>query len=61
MLLHDDLDIPRPPPPYAALKITGSPCFIQNSNASSELVTGPSVPGTIGTAASIAACLAATY
>ncbi|KYQ59247.1 hypothetical protein ALC60_01833, partial [Trachymyrmex zeteki] len=45
------LDIPRPPPPYAALKITGRPCFMQNSIASSELVTGPSVPGTMGTPA----------
>ncbi|KYM84478.1 hypothetical protein ALC53_05264 [Atta colombica] len=53
MLLYvlDVLDIPRPPPPYAALKIIGRPCFIQNSIASSELVTGPSVPGTIGTPA----------
>ncbi|KYN11296.1 hypothetical protein ALC57_16507, partial [Trachymyrmex cornetzi] len=47
----DVLDIPRPPPPYAALKITGRPCFMQNSIASSELVTGPSVPGTMGTPA----------
>ncbi|KYN04313.1 hypothetical protein ALC62_05079 [Cyphomyrmex costatus] len=50
-ILLDVLDIPRPPPPYAALKITGRPCFMQNSIASSELVTGPSVPGTIGTPA----------
>lgn len=55
------MNLPRPPPPYAALKITGSPCFMQNSIASSEVVTGPSVPGTMGTPASIAACLAATY
>lgn len=34
---------------------------MQNSIASSEVVTGPSVPGTMGTPASIAACLAATY
>lgn len=31
------------------LNITGRPCFAQNSFASSLVVTGPSVPGTIGT------------
>lgn len=56
----DEQVVPRPPPPYAALKITGRPCLLQNSTASSALVTGPSVPGTIGTPASIAAFLAAT-
>lgn len=29
--------------------MTGKPCLTQNSLASSLVVTGPSVPGTIGT------------
>jgi hypothetical protein len=41
--------IPRPPPPNAALKITGRPCFRQKSMASSDVVTGPGVPGTTAT------------
>ena len=41
--------IPRPPPPYAALKITGRPFCLTNASASSLLLTGPSVPGTTPT------------
>lgn len=33
----------------STLNITGKPCFIQNSFASSLVVIGPSVPGTMGT------------
>lgn len=29
--------------------MTGKPCFLQKSRASSLVVIGPSVPGTIGT------------
>jgi len=52
--------IPRPPPPYAALNMTGRPYLRQNSMASSVVVTGPGVPGTTGTPASMAAFRAAT-
>ena len=38
--------IPRPPPPKAALNITGSPYASQNCFASSNDSTGPAVPGT---------------
>ena len=43
--------IPRPPPPYAALNITGNPCVSQNFLASSRDSTGPGVPGTTCTPA----------
>uniref|UniRef100_A0A1B0C5Z2 Uncharacterized protein n=1 Tax=Glossina palpalis gambiensis TaxID=67801 RepID=A0A1B0C5Z2_9MUSC len=42
------------------LPIVGPQCDVANSTASSLVVTGPSVPGTIGTPASIAAVRAAT-
>ena len=38
--------MPRPPPPYAALKMTGVPYCSQNAYASSADLTGPGVPGT---------------
>lgn len=41
--------IPLPPPPNAALMITGYPYFSTNDTASSTLPTGPGVPGTTGT------------
>lgn len=47
---HTSIDLtilmPRPPPPYAALKMTGSPYCSQKCLASSILATGPSDPGT---------------
>lgn len=43
--------MPLPPPPYAALKITGIPCFRQKSFASSSIEIGPGVPGTTATPA----------
>ena len=43
--------MPLPPPPYAALNITGKPCCSQKRMASSADFTGPSVPGTTCTPA----------
>lgn len=43
--------MPRPPPPNAALNITGRPCCLQKSTASSVVLIGPGVPGTMGTPA----------
>ncbi len=41
--------MPFPPPPAAALMITGNPISRAKPNASSESSTGPGVPGTMGT------------
>ena len=41
--------IPLPPPPAAALMITGKPICLANASASSTSSTGPGVPGMIGT------------
>lgn len=42
--------IPRPPPPCAALMMTGYPTpDSMKPRASSKVETGPSVPGTTGT------------
>ena len=41
--------IPLPPPPAAALMITGKPICSAKTCASSESSTGPGDPGTIGT------------
>jgi hypothetical protein len=41
--------MPRPPPPKAALRITGNPYCLQNSAASSARLIGEFVPGTTGT------------
>mmetsp|Transcript_11200 Transcript_11200/g.35660 ORF Transcript_11200/g.35660 Transcript_11200/m.35660 type:complete len:206 (+) Transcript_11200:1648-2265(+) len=41
--------IPRPPPPIAALMITGYPASRAKALASSTVRTGPSDPGTTGT------------
>ena len=42
---------PRPPPPYAALMATGSPCSPANSTTSSASATGSWVPATRGASA----------
>ncbi len=42
--------IPFPPPPAAALMITGNPIFFAKPSASSTSSTGPGVPGTTGNA-----------
>ena len=47
--------MPRPPPPYDALMATGQPWTAPKAWISSAEVTGPSLPGTTGTPASIAA------
>ena len=39
---------PRPPPPYAALMATGSPCSLANAMISSASATGSDVPATSG-------------
>ena len=52
--------MPRPPPPNAALRMTGRPCVRANACTSSSVLTGPSEPGTTGTRASSAACRART-
>ncbi len=52
--------MPRPPPPAAALMITGYPIFAATSTASSSVSTAPSDPGKIGTPAAFAARLHAT-
>lgn len=41
--------MPRPPPPYAALKMMGKPYVSANACASCRLAMGASVPGTTGT------------
>lgn len=41
--------MPRPPPPYAALKMMGKPYVWANACASFMLAMGESVPGTTGT------------
>jgi hypothetical protein len=43
--------IPRPPPPMAALMMTGKPTSLTNPAASSYFSMAPSVPGTVGTPA----------
>jgi hypothetical protein len=48
--------MPRPPPPAAALKITGKPAASATSTASASSLSGSSLPGTTGTPA----CLAIT-
>ncbi|KAH3672384.1 hypothetical protein WICMUC_004220 [Wickerhamomyces mucosus] len=52
--------IPRPPPPKAALIMTGNPYFSTKACASSTLSIGPGVPGTVGTPAASAKFLALT-
>jgi hypothetical protein len=51
--------IPFPPPPAAALMMTGKPIWRANSSASSTSSTGPGVPGTIGTPTAVIALRAA--
>ena len=46
--------MPRPPPPAAALMMTGKPMARARETASSTSGTAPSLPGTIG---SPAACI----
>ena len=43
--------MPRPPPPATALTITGIPDLLDHLSACSSSVTGPSLPGNIGTPA----------
>ena len=43
--------MPMPPPPAAALSITGNPTWAATARASSALPTGPSEPGSTGTPA----------
>src|SRR6476469_2579507 len=45
---------PRPPPPYAALIATGSPCSLAKATTSSAPDTGSLVPGTRGAPALVA-------
>ncbi len=45
--------MPLPPPPPAALSITGKPMSAAKLRASSKLAKGLSVPGTTGTPAAI--------
>ena len=52
--------MPRPPPPAAALIITGKPVVSTKANAASADSTRPSLPGTVGTPALAAASRAAT-
>ena len=51
--------IPFPPPPAAALMITGKPIFSAKASASSTSSTGPGEPGTTGTLLAIIAARAA--
>ncbi len=51
--------MPRPPPPAAALIITGYPMRPAEARAASVVSTRPSLPGTTGTPASQAAARAA--
>ena len=43
--------MPRPPPPAAALMITGRPMSLAILRPRSSLSTGPSLPGSTGTPA----------
>ena len=52
--------MPRPPPPAAALIISGKPMRAAISRASPTSATRPSLPGTVGTPASAATRRAAT-
>ena len=52
--------MPRPPPPAAALIITGKPIFSASANAASGESRRPRLPGTVGTPAAAAASRAAT-
>ena len=51
--------IPRPPPPWAALIITGQPSSLAIFSASAWLVTGCELPARIGTPARLARSRAA--
>ena len=50
--------MPRPPPPATALMMTGYPMSLATLSACSSPVTGPSLPGSIGTPAFFIAFLA---
>ena len=50
--------MPRPPPPAAALTISGKPIVFDASMAASIVSTSPAEPGTQGMPASSTVCLA---
>ena len=58
--LRDHARMPRPPPPNAALIISGNPISLATFKASVRSSTGFSVPGSVGTDASSASARAAT-